>query len=63
MWNGDHMTWDMSYNKLRVNYDSIQSYSYAPGDPLRWTMCDGLGWWYYPSDYDLHPDRISMLEE
>lgn len=63
MWNGDHMAWDMSYNKLKTNYDKIQSYSYAPGDPLQWTMCDSTGWWYYPSDYDLHPELFTMLEE
>lgn len=67
MWNGDHMAWDMSYNKLKTNYDKMQSCSYepddAPGDPLRWTMCDGSGWWYYPGDYDLHPELFTMLEE
>ena len=67
MWNGNHMAWDMSYNKLKANYDKMQSCSYgpddAPGDPLRWTMCDSTGWWYYPSDYDLHPELFTMLEE
>ena len=67
MWNGDHMAWDMSYNKLKTNYDKMQSCSYepddTPGDPLRWTMCDGSGWWYYPGDYDLPPELFTMLEE
>lgn len=63
MWDGQYMVWDMSYNKLKANYDDIQACSYAPGDPLRWTLHDSSGWWYYPSDYDLHPDRCTMLEE
>ena len=63
MWDGQHMVWDMSYNKLKANYDAIQSYTHIPGDPFWWTLHDSSGWWYYPSDYDLHPDRCSMLEE
>ena len=62
MWDGQYMVWDMSYNKLKANYDSIQSYPYVPGDPLQWTLHD-ISSWYYPSDYDLHPDRCTMLEE
>lgn len=62
MWDGRYMVWDMSYNKLKANYDSIQSYQYVPGDPLQWTLHD-ISSWYYPSDYDLHPDRCTMLEE
>lgn len=62
MWDGQYMVWDMSYNKLKANYDSIQSYQHVPGDPLQWTLHD-ISSWYYPSDYDLHPDRCTMLEE